>query len=678
MDFTEYKNYLKQLKVGKKLPDALYIELQFFRTAAPSVLSDFYQNILETIELDAPHNVIKLFTSQFKLSLLQYKSFWDTPHPKLEISTHIDLSTGKVRQFNYRNSSNPPILHRKENLIDPEHPEIDKYLALTQAEEQAGLYANPRTIGFKKNWEILLHSKGLSFKNHELIGVVEEESQTKSIGIHTDNDGPFSLPESPPMIQRHKTAISRRNFSKPVQTLLEYDLLKPNVTFFDYGCGQGDDLQALKKMGMDAEGWDPVFNPSNEKRPSDIVNLGFVINVIEDPIERVDVLHQAFDLTKKVLVVSVMLTRANGEPGGKPYKDGVITQKGTFQKYFTQNELAQYLEDVLNTSAIAVGPGIFYIFKEIEAYQDFLSRRSRKEIDWNELSLKLYPDSEERRKAKQEILYQENQDLFEAFWKTMLDIGRLPKRSEFSQYDEIKRIAGSFKAAKTLFIDRYGKDTLDQAFEIRKNDLLVYLALSNFQKKIPFKNLSIQLQTDIKTFTGGYRNGLEESRRLLFEMGKPGRVEELCNETSFGIFDHKALYFHRSLISRLHPVLRIMVGCAEMLYGDMDQADIIKIHKQSGKVTALIYDDFENKSLPELQLRVKINLRTQAADLFDHQQSDEWGQLLYFKEQYVTQEHPQYNKWKDYSKKLQKQTGLKPGIIRGPSKKEFEEIIQKG
>ncbi|NWH04733.1 DNA phosphorothioation-associated putative methyltransferase [Desulfobacter latus] len=566
MDFTEYKNYLKQLKAGKRLPDALYIELQFFRTAAPSILFDFYQNILKTTQLDARHNVIKLFTSQFKLSLLQYKSFWDTLHPELEISTHIDLSTGKVRQFNYRNSSNPPILHRKENLIDPEHPEIEKYLALTQAEEQAGLYANPRTIGFKKNWETLLHSKGLSYKNHELIRVVEEKSQTKFIDIHTDNNGPFSLPKSSPMIQRHKTAISRRNFSKPVQTLLEYNFLNPNVTFFDYGCGQGDDLQALKKMGMDVQGWDPVFNPSNEKRPSDIVNLGFVINVIEDPIERVDVLHQAFDLTKKVLVVSVMLIRVNGEPGGKPYKDGVITQKGTFQKYFTQNELAQYLEDVLNTSAIAVGPGIFYVFKEIEAYQDFLSRRSRKEIDWNELSLKLYPDSEERRKARRETLYQENQDLFEAFWKTMLDIGRLPKQSEFSQYDEIKRIAGSFKAAKRLFIDRYGKETLDQAFEIRKNDLLVYLALSNFQKKIPFKNLSIQLQTDIKTFTGGYRNGLEESKRLLFEMGKPGRVEKLCHETSFGIFDHKALYFHRSLISRLHPVLRIMVGCAEMLY----------------------------------------------------------------------------------------------------------------
>ena len=115
----------------------------------------------------------------------------------------------------------------------------------------------------------------------------------------------------------------------------------------------------------------------------------------------------------------------------------------------------------------------------------------------------------------------------------------------------------------------------------------------------------------------------------------------------------------------------VLLGSAEMLYGDLDQADIIKIHKRSGKVTALIYDDFENKPLPELQLRVKINLRTQRVDLFDHGQSDAWGQLLYFKEQYVTSEHPQYGEWQAFGKTVQERTGLMPGIVRGSSKQAF-------
>jgi len=93
-------------------------------------------------------------------------------------------------------------------------------------------------------------------------------------------------------------------------------------------------------------------------------------------------------------------------------------------------------------------------------------------------------------------------------------------------------------------------------------------------------------------------------------------------------------------------------------------ADIIKIHKNSGKVTAFMYDDFEKNPLPELQLRVKINLIKQEIDLFDHKVL-EWRQILYFKEQYLTSEHPLFQEWVKFSDKLSKATGITPGMIRG-------------
>lgn len=665
MNFTEYKENILSLTICKKLSDAVYIEVETFNQTADDKFIQFFESIKKTIQLDTPYNVIKFFKSQFKISLLTYKDLFSVPHPELQNSLNIDLATAKVSRFNYINSDNPPILHRKELLILPDHPDIQQFKTLTQAEEQEGLYANTRIIGFKKNWEKLLSKKRLSYKGHELIKSVQSTSESSPL-YHEDNAT---------LIQRHKTAISRSNFSKPVQTLMEYDLLKKETTFFDYGCGQGDDINALQKLGFQASGWDPVFKPSSPKISSAIVNLGFVINVIEDTIERIEVLHNAFDLTQKLLIVSAMLSKVNGETGGTPYRDGVITQKGTFQKYFTQNELCQFIEDVLETPAIAVGPGIFYIFKHPEDYQDLLFRRSRKRINWNELSLRLYPDKVERQKAKLETLFENHKELFESFWQIMLDIGRLPQQNEFSQYSELKAIAGSIAAAKMLFVDKYGNKTLEQAFEMRKNDILVYLALSNFKKNTPFKHLSNRLKTDIKTFVGTYRKGVEQSRQLLFELGEPGRIESLCNETAFGIFDHKALYFHKSLIPRLHPVLRIMIGCAEVLYGDISDADIIKIHKKSGKVTALVYDDFENNLLPELKLRIKINLIKQEIDIFDHQPI-EWGQLLYFKEQYVTPEHPLYYQWANFSHKMSEKTGIKAGVIRGPSKQEFEMILR--
>lgn len=116
-------------------------------------------------------------------------------------------------------------------------------------------------------------------------------------------------------------------------------------------------------------------------------------------------------------------------------------------------------------------------------------------------------------------------------------------------------------------------------------------------------------------------------------------IARLCDETSCGVSDHKALYIHKSLLEDLHPILRIYVGCAQVLYGELGDVDLIKIHKRSGKVTLLKYDDFENNPLPELRERIKVNLRTQTIEVFDHQ-ADGRRQLLCFKERYVAEDYP--------------------------------------
>jgi DNA phosphorothioation-associated putative methyltransferase len=91
-----------------------------------------------------------------------------------------------------------------------------------------------------------------------------------------------------------------------------------------------------------------------------------------------------------------------------------------------------------------------------------------------------------------------------------------------------------------------------------------------------------------------------------------------CEELKVGWQDEQALYIHRSLLNELPPVLRAYVGCATTLFGDVAQADVIKLHKASGKVTFLVYDDFEGKPLPQLRQRIKVNLRTRWVQVFDH------------------------------------------------------------
>jgi len=253
-------------------------------------------------------------------------------------------------------------------------------------------------------------------------------------------------------------------------------------------------------------------------------------------------------------------------------------------------------------------------------------------------------------------------------------LGRVPAKGEFERHDELLREVGSGNKAKNLFVRRFGEETLARAFELRRNDLQVYLALSNFKKKVPFRHLPDGLKRDIKTFLGGYKPAVEESQSLLFSAGNPEVIAKLCDETPFGHLDHQALYIHRGLVQELHPVLRIYVGCAEVLLGDLKEIDVIKIHKRSGKVTLLKYDDFEGKPLPELQERIKVNLRRQIVDVFDHR-SVEKQELLYLKERYVAKDHPERPKWEEFSKWLMSQ-GLDLERGYGPSKQELVSLLE--
>ena len=138
-------------------------------------------------------------------------------------------------------------------------------------------------------------------------------------------------------------------------------------SLFDYGCGRGGDVRRLHELGHDAAGWDPAHAADEPKRRACVVDLGYVINVIEDIDERKEALQSAWRLTDEVLVVSARLVwEANGAPG-RPFGDGWITNLGTFQKFYTQEELRSWIDGVLGEQSVAAAPGIFYVFRSQEA-----------------------------------------------------------------------------------------------------------------------------------------------------------------------------------------------------------------------------------------------------------------------------------------------------------------------
>ena len=220
---------------------------------------------------------------------------------------------------------------------------------------------------------------------------------------------------------------------------------------------------------------------------------------------------------------------------------------------------------------------------------------------------------------------------------------------------------------------RGGAEPLKRSAESRQTDLLVYVGLANLRKRVPFGHLSASLRLDIREFFGNYTRALEKGLELLYAAGDPGEIELACEDLKLGWQDEQALYVHRGLLERLPPVLRAYVGCATALFGDVAQADVIKIHKASGKVTFLVYDDFEGKPLPELQHRIKVNLKTRWVQAFDHREA---GQLLYFKERFVAPDDPGLEEMAEFSAKLRKR-GISDQVGFGPTKVEFAGLLEK-
>ena len=660
MTHREVKRELDRLPFGKRLPTAVYLLAEEAENYS-LVLRDLIAGLQKKFDVSANHNVLKFRTDEFKVSFLAYPKFMTAAHPTLAESVTIDLVTGKKRRLDYRKNSNPPILHRKELFVPETHPKRSLFSRLSKEEEEAGLYRETQTIGFKLNWEKLLKEKGLTVRGHRLEQVESQDVDCSSIRETKRH-----------RVDRHKTALVRGDLSKPVKTLLEYGVLKKGTTVFDYGCGLGTDIEGLRALGYNSNGWDPVYRPDAAKLQADVVNLGFVLNVIEDPAERLEALVSANQLANRLLVVSALVRHTVDVETADRLQDGVLTKLNTFQKFFEQTELQQYIEDALEATAIPVSLGVFYVFRDPIDQQDFLAARSRRGIDWTRINARLASLAKASKETKNELFYREHQTIFDGYWRQLLIRGRRPLPTEFDLWADMRQEIGPPGQVERFLFSRNGVADYAAAQAARNDDLRVYLAKANLKKKVPFSHLSPGLREDMKCFFGKYPAALEEGRELLFAAGDIDEIELACEALDKGWQDEQALYLHRGLLNDLPPILRAFVGCAEVLYGDAHQADLLKLHRASGKVTFLVYDDCFSKPLPELRERIKVNLRTGWTEVFDHSGQ---GQLLYFKERFFAPDHPDQAKWRRCSKKLQS-FGLEPANpAEGPSKRRLLDYL---
>lgn len=596
MDANSFNKLISELPAGKSTPQAIYVHQSILQN---SKILEFINRIQAALKQSSFQWQIAKFSKQsFQFSLLAYPDFDNEAYPELKTSLFVDLSKKHHRINDYSKSDNPPILHRKELMVTSDYPFFEEFTLITQEGDLAGLYENTRSIGFKLGWQATIVQAGYELVDGRLF---------RASAVFDPNEK---------KIDRHKTAIVRHGLSAPLKFLFNKGYLSGEYSVFDYGCGLGDDLAELHANGIDASGWDPNFRPDAELVNADIVNLGFVLNVIEDVPERIEALHNAYELADRLLIVSCMLISESKLAQMTQYKDGVITSRNTFQKYYFQSELQLFIEDSLEKSAISVGPGIFVIFKDELEEQTYLSSKLKRKLQWKSLN------REPSKSEKTSLLLEQHHDLVEAYWNKVLDLGRIPAADEFIQSDLIVELFGSAKKLFNLLMDAEKKAQFEQAKIARREDYLVYFALGFFSKRKTYKSMPEVKKRDIKALFASANTGQEEAKEWLFKIADYELLQTAIEQAAQYIpsihnFGH-SLLIQTKYINELPIILRVYIGAAAMVYGDWSEADVIKIHVTSGKVTFMVYDDFSNNPIPNIKERVKVKLAEQDIDYFDY------------------------------------------------------------
>ncbi|MGB3918179.1 MAG: DNA phosphorothioation-associated putative methyltransferase, partial [Thiothrix litoralis] len=503
----------------------------------------------------------------------------------------------------------------------------------------AGLFKDSRKIGYKKQWEERLRNAGYKVVDHMLVKLDGSEIAPPETTEKTSNT-----------VERHRTALTRYALSKPMQLLAKHDFLEGKHTIFDYGCGKGSDVEILRQNNLTANGWDPHFCPENPKHSADIVNLGFVINVIEDKDERLEAVLGAYRLCTQFLCAAVMLGEQSPERG-RLFRDGVLTSRNTFQRYYSQEEFREYLRRVLDEEPVAVGPGVFFVFKNKDAEQAFLERRYRNRSTANRL-INQIPKQPKAPKAtrptkteKEQAFYQQHADLLDALWLSWLELGRPPQEDEFPQVAAVKDLFGTWQRGLNFLQRFHGTETLKFAFESRRDDLTVYFAMRRFDQQRVYRHLPESLKRDVKAFFTSYPIAQTEGERLLFSAGNVAMIREMCQQAAIQGYGHLdaegSLTFHTSQVVTLPPILRVYIGCATQVFGDVTSADLLKIHAESGKLSLMKYDDFEDSPLPRMLERIKISLINQRFEYYKYGEAYT-PPYLYLKSRFITPDYPHY------------------------------------
>jgi len=445
---------------------------------------------------------------------------------------------------------------------------------------------------------------------------------------------------------RGKTAIRRYACSRPLALAVADGLISESDSLFDFGCGHGTDVRYLRRHKIKANGWDPFHFPKNPVTPADVVNLGFVLNVIEEPTERSETLRKAFNLARKLLVVSVRVEQ--GLAGAAEFSDGIITTKGTFQKIYAQSEFKEYVEAILGRKVHVAGLGVVYVFSNPEAESQFLASQAfaRRLVYRPELIQEFARDPAGKK-----------------FIQLANKLGRVPLPSEFPRYPKLVDRFGSPHRIERLTLAKIDPGAFEGSKSQKREDLLTYIAMIRLQglKPPPIRSLPPTIQADIKSVWRDYPSALADADSFLFSIGQADKVKDAFGGIKLGKLVFDDLYIHRSLEDELPPLLRLISFAGRRIIGDIGH-NVVKMSTDGRKVSFLYYDNFDDDPHPALRFGIRVYLPRAAYQVRDFSHSLN-PPILHRKDSLVSPSYPYYTMFRRLTD-AEDQAGIlsRPGI----------------
>ncbi len=241
-------------------------------------------------------------------------------------------------------------------------------------------------------------------------------------------------------------------------------------------------------------------------------------------------------------------------------------------------------------------------------------------------------------------LFEAHRELLDPVVQFVGERGRIPHEDEVDEAGHIIEVFGSLRRAFRVVVAATDKGHWEELKRERGQDLMVYLALAQFDERVRFGRLPQSLQRDVRAFFGAYKRACVAADDLLYSLGTPGVVDGACDESEVGKRTPSALYVHESALAGLSPVLRLYEGCANGMTGRVQGANIVKLHCGEPKVSYLAYPEFDTVAHPALSWAMTVHLQTFRMKVRNYG-SRRNRPILHRKELFVSPDYPGFRKF---------------------------------